>query len=58
MHKDCPVLHWRKIFRELDEQIKEIDVAYSGLDEEVKEGINNFEDTDKEAREKQVKMEP
>ena len=54
-----PVLHWRKLFREIDEQLKEIDAAYMAPKEgreEVK--LDNFEDDEGERKRKTVKMEP
>lgn len=49
---------WRNLFKEISEQLKEIDESYkpAGGKEEVK--FDNFEDTEQERKRKQVKMEP
>jgi hypothetical protein len=52
---------WRVIFKEIAEQLKEIDQSYGvGSSEKKKEEIkfDNFEDTEHERKRKQVKMEP
>lgn len=56
-----PVLHWRSLFKEIAEQLKEIDESYKpkAQEEEKKsEKLDNFEDNEYERKRKQVRMEP
>lgn len=51
---------WRVLFKEILEQLKEIDESYRPAEERKKEDVkfDNFEDTENERKRKQVKMEP
>ncbi len=56
-----PVLHWRSLFKEIAEQLKEIDESYKPKaqeEEKKKEKLDNFEDNEYERKRKQVRMEP
>jgi len=55
-----PVLHWRTLFKEIAEQLKEIDESYKVKKEEEKkqEKFDNFEDNEHDRKRKQVRMEP
>eukprot|EP00347_Sterkiella_histriomuscorum_P021579 403333486 len=53
-----PVLHWRKLFKEMKDQLQEIDEANGPVQDLKQVKTDNFEEDDRQRKRKQVKVEP